>query len=42
VLASTRPQRRGTELTGKEVIGKLVLEPWEAVVVSDNPHRSDG
>ncbi len=42
VLASTRPQRRGTELAGKEVIGKLVLEPWEAVVVSDSSHRSGG
>ena len=40
VLASTRPQRRGTELGGKKVIGKVVLEPWEALVVSDSPHRS--
>ena len=40
VLASTRPQRRGAELAGKKVIGKVVLEPWEALVVSDSSHRS--
>jgi hypothetical protein len=39
VLASTRRQQDGTEVTGKKVIGKIVLEPWEALVVSDSSYR---